>query len=311
MPPTSSKSAKKKAAAPRGRAPRENGEKPQTRAQQIAAAEQAIEDIISEVPQTYDPAMPIDDVRPDPRNANQGDEGSLAMSVGRIGQHGAITVWWEDPDGNPQRLISAGEHRWRDWKRRGATTIRAFKCILAEWQHRMILANDNRITRLGMDDPAKQLDNLDALMSTVGLLGSSYDEDDIAELRQLVSHAGTGDGQTEAEDPTKGELLRLAAITIREPQHKVERGDWFDLTGGKKPHTMICLDVFANFDQYKDEVGDDAMFCPFPGVILPLTAAGDRSRLVLVQPDPYLAGHLLDRWSEAHGKSSVVKRNGK
>jgi hypothetical protein len=275
-----------------------------------ADAQKEIEDVIREVPQEYDPRLPIDDVMPDPRNANQGDQGALSRSIGKIGFFGAIVVWWDTPSGEKRRMISAGEHRWKDMKRRGATTIRAFKCTMEEWQHRLILAADNRITRLGLDDPAKQLDNLDALAATVGLDGSGYDDDDVADMRALLSHAGTGDGEDAAEDPTKGELLRLASITIAEPKHQVEKGDIYDLLGAEKRHTLLCVDVFAQFALYAPEVGDDAIFAPYPGVILPLTKAGDRSRLVLVQPDPYMAGHLLDRWAEAHGKGNVQKRGG-
>ena len=40
------------------------------------------------------------------------------------------------------------------------------------------------------------------------------------------------------------------------------------------------------------------LFLPYPGPFVPLSIKAGNNRLVMVQPDPYIAGHILDRCKE-------------
>jgi hypothetical protein len=51
--------------------------------------------------------------------------------------------------------------------------------------------------------------------------------------------------------------------------------------------------------------GDNVLFAPYPGAFVPLGVKADTHRLVMIQPDTYIAGHILDRYSEVYGGDSV------
>jgi hypothetical protein len=48
-----------------------------------------------------------------------------------------------------------------------------------------------------------------------------------------------------------------------------------------------------------------AYFLPFAGPLVPLSKKADSHTLIMVQPDTYIAGHVLDRYAEIHGEHSV------
>jgi hypothetical protein len=131
----------------------------------------------------------------------------------------------------------------------------------------------------------------------------------ILELDQLKA-AAAGDEEVEGrasdEEPadTSGALLDLIKVTIAEPRHKVERGDVWLLD---KRHRLFCAGVMTDWHLWAPFLAGEAIFCPYPG---PFVAYGKKARehpLVMVQPDPYTAGHVLDRFAEIHGRRSVRK----
>jgi hypothetical protein len=52
---------------------------------------------------------------------------------------------------------------------------------------------------------------------------------------------------------------------------------------------------------------EGALFCPYPGVFVPFGERAKDHVLVMVQPDPYIAGHILDRFTEVFGQRSARK----
>jgi hypothetical protein len=50
---------------------------------------------------------------------------------------------------------------------------------------------------------------------------------------------------------------------------------------------------------------DGAIFCPYPGPFTPFGSVPNKHVLVMVQPDPYIAGHILDRYCDAYGEDAV------
>jgi hypothetical protein len=55
------------------------------------------------------------------------------------------------------------------------------------------------------------------------------------------------------------------------------------------------------------ELHDDDLFVPYPTPTLPLTQRATRQRLVMVQPDVWLAGHVLDKFASVRGDDAVSK----
>ena len=52
---------------------------------------------------------------------------------------------------------------------------------------------------------------------------------------------------------------------------------------------------------------EGTIFAPYPGPFVPFGEKVKQHSLVMVQPDPYTAGHILDRYEDANGAASIVK----
>jgi len=105
-------------------------------------------------------------------------------------------------------------------------------------------------------------------------------------------------------DEVAGSLLELADIANPEPKHRVEEGDHWRLHG--KHHLLVCS-VFEDWPIWKPLLRKGSLFVPYPGPFIPFGPGAEKHVLVMVQPDPYAAAHLLDRFMEARGADAVEK----
>ncbi len=108
----------------------------------------------------------------------------------------------------------------------------------------------------------------------------------------------------EINDEEKSALLNLVNVTIADPQHRVETGDHYLLEG---KHHLLCVSVVSDWPIWSPLLKNDALFCPYPGVFIPFSTRAKKHDLVMVQPDGYIAGHILDRFIEIRGESAVLK----
>ena len=106
------------------------------------------------------------------------------------------------------------------------------------------------------------------------------------------------------EPPTSdGSLLALVNVTIAEPTHVVTRGDvWY-----VGDHLLACSKVMTEWGMWIRLLEPGRVLVPYPGPFAPLTLVSEATVLVMVQPDPYIAGHILDRYAEIHGEDRVGK----
>jgi hypothetical protein len=147
---------------------------------------------------------------------------------------------------------------------------------------------DNRLGELSTWDNellALELSDLQAMNVDLGLVG--YSEEDLTELLmpdQVMDHA------------SKSALLELVQVTIEEPRHQVQRGEHYVLA---ERHHLFCASVISDWSKWSKLLTDGALFCPYPGVFVPFAEKAAQHALVMVQPDPYIAGHILDRFEEA------------
>jgi len=109
-------------------------------------------------------------------------------------------------------------------------------------------------------------------------------------------------GSTPDED--RARKLALLKVTIDDPKHVVEKGDHWVLD---KRHHLFCVGVVRDWPIWSPLLTGDALFCPYPGVFVPFGERAADHVLVMVQPDVYIAGHMLDRYAEVNGKKSVKK----
>lgn len=117
------------------------------------------------------------------------------------------------------------------------------------------------------------------------------------------------DAEDDLEDPddsaerSDGSLLSLVGVTIDDPTSEAHPGDIFKL-GGR--HVLAVADVLTGWSIWVEYLKEGSLLTPYPGVFIPLSDRAEEVDLVMVQPDPYMAGHILDRYKAVHGEDSVV-----
>ena len=154
--------------------------------------------------------------------------------------------------------------------------------VIADNQHALNAGWDEKLLKLEMGDLAN-LGGFD-----LSLTGFSAKE-----LTSLLR----------PDTEQRGELLDLMNITIGEPRHKVEEGDHWKM----ERHHLLCVSVIEDHVIWRPLLVPGTAFVPYPGPFVAFGAnIGDRV-LVMVQPDPYAAGHVLDRFEDAHGAGSTGK----
>lgn len=165
----------------------------------------------------------VDQVRPHPRNANQGDVGAISESIKNVGFYGALII--QKSTGQ----ILAGEHRWRAAQHNGIAELPGLVVDVDDNTAARILIGDNRYPQLASWNEKALADLLADLARTDdGLSGTGYDGDDLDELiASLDDGTAPPDGKTDPDD-----IPDLPA----DPRSKV--GDLW-LLG---PHRLVCGD---------------------------------------------------------------------
>jgi ParB-like nuclease domain len=101
----------------------------------------------------------------------------------------------------------------------------------------------------------------------------------------------------------RGKELALADVSIGDPRHTCERGERWRV--GR--HVLIVDSVYDGWPRWKGELAEGDLFVPYPTPTLPLTERAGRQRLVMVQPDAWLAGHVLDKYASVRGEDELER----
>jgi hypothetical protein len=174
-------------------------------------------------------------------------------------------------------------------------------------------------------------------------LGSSGDELDDLKARLADAYLGMdGDEADDAYDPDNtpgqprrnpdladgvaadegeaGNSLERLSLDLVEPAYLCARGEvwWIASPDRVRQHVLICCDVFTAWQTWQpwlvrqcSEAAQDqptplpVLFMPFPGPFLALSRRARSRRLVLVQPDRFIAGHILSKAVEVYGSSAI------
>lgn len=141
--------------------------------------------------------------------------------------------------------------------------------------------------------------------------GGSFDQ---AKLKACVDRIRSGSQmdlalagftQDELSDMTRegetndGKGLSLLNVTIGEPQTQVKHGDVYKIDG---KHMLVVVDVLSDVRRWLpllQSMPPDTLFLPYPGPYALVTDAAKRVPLFMIQPEPYVAGHLLDAYNAA------------
>lgn len=270
----------------------------------------------------------IAELKTAPNNYRSGDVGAIITSILKFGFNGAIRVWKED-------VVKAGNHTLlalQSIKAQGLPAPRGIRkegntwlapCVdishLTATEADAFMVADNRLTELATNDEqqlATLLSSIAAQDQTL-LLATGYDGDDVdSMLRALASYNNSSDydGDEQDEDGTPddeqrgsgsdGSLLALVHVAIDNPTHQVERGQVWQVG----PHYLICADVLSDWQLWAPYLtGDNTLFAPYPGPFVALTVKAEAMKVIMVQPDVWISGHILDRYAEIKGASNVKR----
>lgn len=230
-----------------------------------------------------------------PGNARRGNVAEIRASLRRTGQYRALVV----RDTGDDLVILAGNHTADAIQAEGRTVARCEILTCTEDEGRRINLADNRLAELGSYDDGELAGLLQALGGDFD--GTGWAEEDLAVLMETSEEmAELQDVDSDEDEPTRGDLLQLAGVTVGEPRHAVEHGQVWALG----EHRLVIADLFTEWHLWKPFLEEGVTFMPYPTPLVP--HAPDIGRLVMVQPIPYLAGHLLDKWQNITGMEPAV-----
>ncbi|WP_406205341.1 hypothetical protein OH807_30685 [Kitasatospora sp. NBC_01560] len=267
--------------------------------------------------------MPLDDIRPAERNPKGHDDDGLDASVdqftftepglldertGRLvaghGRYETLVRRREAGKPAPDGVVVGSDGTWtvpvvRGWASRDDAHAQAY-----------LIASNHLTTKGGWDGAglAEMLSELEAadveLYASTGFDHGQLDalladlDTDAAE-----EQAGGQEEQDDARDePARGDLLALSGVTVGEPEHQVEKGQVWELG----EHRLVVAEVFDGWPAWSPLLIEGSLFLPYPTPLAPFADRAAGRRLVMVQPERYLAGHLLDKWARISGQEPTL-----
>lgn len=240
------------------------------------------------VTQDYE-LVSVDKLAVHPKNPRRGDVLGLTHSVAANGFYGALVVQ------RSTGFVLAGNHRLLAAKAQGASEVPVIYVDVDDDRAQRILLVDNRSNDVATYDEEQLAELLGTLGETQeGLVGTGYSEDDLAALL-AGEDAGDDAGAEEDKARSDGSLLDLADVTVADPTHLVRHGEVWRLG----VHVLVVAKVHTEWELWQPHLRPGALFVPYPGPYTAMTEKALATPLVMVQPDPYLAGHVLDKWAAA------------
>lgn len=179
--------------------------------------------------------------------------------------------------------------------------------------------DDQALRIMLVDNPAGEGEYFTAglvdLLTAMGedLTGTGYNAADLDALRAALDPTEEGPYSR----PSTGGVLAVQDLGLGEPKHETHRGQVWELgpvthnytddgseqTAG--PHFLVCVPLATGWPRFVPLLTEGRLLLPYPGPYVTLTKLGLGRSTVLVQPESYLAGHLLDKWCAVFGADSA------
>lgn len=243
-----------------------------------------------------------------PGNPRVGDTSAIADSIRVNGLY--RPVYGQRSTG----AVLAGNHTFAAAVALGATRVPVVWLDVDDDQAKRIVLADNRTADLGAYDDRALAQLLVDLNATADqLVGTGYTDDDLTELLALVDLepvAPGGDGEPgeglalvddDEAEPSSGELLALADVTWAEPVHEVHHGQVWQV--GR--HTLVVARLSDEHHVWTGLLTPEHLFAPYPEVYITASQRAAQSPLLLVQPNKFVAGHLLDKHASMYPDEPV------
>lgn len=273
--------------------------------------------------------LPISDLQPDPRNPKSHALDVIDDSIGRFGYVEPIVI--DERTG----FIVSGHGRTKTLQQmaqRGETPPEGLQIdadgnwlapVVTGWASRSdseaaaALIALNRTTELGgwVDDALLNiLEELTEVDAEHGLDGLGFDYGILEELRNSVDEGVTGgstgfageddeDEDDERDLEPSGQSFKDLDVLVGEPKHDTPHGSVYRL--GER-HLMVVAKLGNEHHLWSGYL-EGRSFAPYPDVYLLLGIRAKTEDFLLVQPNKYLAGHVLDKWASVHGEESIER----
>lgn len=172
------------------------------------------------------------------------------------------------------------------------------------------LVADNRHTELGGWDEQGLHDLLvelgdPELTEIAGFSPSDLDEliESIQGYEDTDSAEGDG-GDDRSQDGTA--LEALSAVTTPDPTFTMGQGDVWWLG---EDHVLVCASPFVDHGIWVPLLTDDAILMPYPSTMAPFAQTAPGRRVVMVQPNKYLAAMTATYWERITGRKAKQDRD--
>jgi hypothetical protein len=137
----------------------------------------------------------------------------------------------------------------------------------------------------------------------------------LVQADDLLRFAGFSEGEllkiVAKQNHSTASLLSRSDVTLGEPTHHTDVGDCWRLAGRNSlSHLLVVGDVATGWPTWAPLLSEGALFVPYPGPYAALSVAAERQPLVLVQPEPYIAAHLLDKTAAILGEEALERVSG-
>ena len=241
-------------------------------------------------------------------NPRRGDVEAVRKSYEQFGQRKPIVVRRGD------RVVLAGNHQLLAARELGWESIAVVWVDDDDATAMAFTLADNRTGDLGSYDDALLLlllSQVEATDNAALFAATGFDTFDMAALLESSTNGLSGttdepdDHFDDSEDPTpetdKGRALALWGSTVGEPDVTPENGSEWQLG----EHILVVCDVHKDWARYIHHLTGDALLWPYPSLLAPFVVQARGRKLVLVQPNRYLAGWSITKWQRLTGETAV------
>jgi ParB-like nuclease domain len=251
-------------------------------------------------------AVPVANLTLMQGNPRKGDVEAVKRSYEKFGQRKPIVARRTglDDKGIGIGIVTAGNHQLQAAKALKWKEIAVVFIDEDENTAKAFSLADNRTHDLGTYDDGELntlLKEMEAFDKDL-FAATGYTNSDIDILLKGIGESTGAEGEP-VDDTDRGQLLSLLNVAYGEPKHEVIMGDVYTL----KKHILVIADVMKDWDKYVSYLTVGFLFVPYPGPYIALSAKLDKQPSVMVQPNIYLAGHILDKYASIHGEESIVR----
>lgn len=235
-------------------------------------------------------AVPINTLKFDPKNVRVHNEKQIEVMRNSLLTYGQVT-----PIVQVKGIVVKGNATLDAAKQLGWTHIAAVPLKLEKKLVDEYKLVDNRLSDLSYFDDKLLIPELNTLLeqgSDLNLLG--WDEEDMKLLNEQVEDGAVEQYEFDAS------MLKKLSVTIKDPKTILEKGMVKELG----THLLIVADPVRDVKVWLPYMTENCLFAPYPGPYVALSMLAQESKIILVQPDEWIAGHICDRYFEFNEKNS-------